>query len=80
MTKSPLAHIPFADGISWAAQRLEIMAIALAAAMARIVSLLLGIFIVACKLYFFQIESREFSSGPESSDLDGFIETPARIF
>jgi len=42
--------------------------------MARIVSLLLGIFIAA-KLYFFQTESREFSSGAESSDLGDFIET-----
>jgi hypothetical protein len=53
---------------------LHIIAIALAAAMARIVSLLLGIFIAA-KLYFFQTESREFSSGAESSDLGDFIET-----
>jgi hypothetical protein len=52
---------------------LKIMAIALAAAMARTVSLLLGIFIiVASKLYFLQIESREFSSGRNSSELDGF--------
>ena len=35
---------------------LKIMAIALAAAITHTVSLLLGIFIVECKLYFFQIE------------------------
>ena len=58
---------------------LKIMAIALAAAITRTVSLLLGIFIVECKLYFFQIESREFSSGPESSDLDGFNRDAANL-
>lgn len=42
---------------------LKIMAIALAAAISHIVSLLLGIFMVVCKLYFFQIESREFAAG-----------------
>ena len=52
---------------------LKIMAIALAAAITRTVSLLIGIFIVACKLYFVRIESKEFSSGPESTDLDGFF-------
>jgi hypothetical protein len=45
-------------GIAWAAQMLKIMAIALAAARTCTVSLLLGIFIVKCKLYFFQIESK----------------------
>lgn len=56
---------------------LKIMAIALAATISRIVSLLLGIFIVECKLYFFQIESREFLRRPGSSGLDGFfIRTP----
>ena len=44
---------------------LKIMAITLAAAITRTVSLLPGIFIVECKLYFFQIESREFSCRPE---------------
>jgi hypothetical protein len=42
---------------------LKIMAIALAAAITRTVSLLLGIFIVECKLYFFQIESENFHAG-----------------
>lgn len=59
---------------------LKIMAIALAAPISRIVSLLLGIFIVECKLYLFQIESREFLRRPGSSDLDGFLIGATPIF
>lgn len=56
---------------------LKIMAITLAAAITRTVSLLLGIFIVECKLYFFQIGRESFSCRPESSALDGFLHRDA---
>jgi hypothetical protein len=80
MTISPLAHIPFADGTSWAAHMLKIMAMALAAVITRTASLLFGIFIVACKLYFFQIDSTEFSAGRNPATWTGFFIGPPPIF